>query len=150
MQDDPQSSSQTTHSVDALKKYLGSTYVLYMKTQNYHWHVKGMHFFTLHQLFQSQYEELAQAIDTIAERITILGQRAPSTLKEMLENSFLKEEDQELKEKQMLESLVNDHKKCLEFLQTKRPLDPVTEDLFIERMDVHGKSIWILSSHLEK
>ena len=45
---------------------LADTYALYLKTQNYHWHVKGTQFKSLHELFERQYMELAAAVDEIA------------------------------------------------------------------------------------
>ena len=61
---------------------LADTYALYLKTQNYHWHVKGTQFKSLHELFERQYMELAAAVDEIAERILIMGNKAPATFKE--------------------------------------------------------------------
>jgi len=55
----------------SLKTLLANTYALYLKTHNYHWNVKGPNFFSLHKLLEEQYEDLAEAVDDIAERITI-------------------------------------------------------------------------------
>ncbi len=60
-----------------LSALLGSSYLLYVKTHNYHWNVTGPMFTTLHTLFETQYTELAMAIDEIAERIRALGPYAP-------------------------------------------------------------------------
>jgi ABC-type Fe3+ transport system substrate-binding protein len=56
-----------------LSKLLADTYTLYLKTHNYHWNVTGPHFQTLHVMFEGQYNELALAVDQIAERIRSLG-----------------------------------------------------------------------------
>src|SRR3569832_2710770 len=58
---------------DELRHFLGDSYAVYLKTQNFHWNVKGPYFFTLHLLFEKHYEEMASAIDEIAERIAALG-----------------------------------------------------------------------------
>jgi starvation-inducible DNA-binding protein len=55
--------------VDELSKLLANSYTLYLKTQNYHWNVTGPMFTTLHTLFETQYTELAMAVDELAERI---------------------------------------------------------------------------------
>ena len=60
-----------------LSEVLADTYILYLKCQNFHWNVTGMHFHTFHEMFQQFYEELAEAVDGIAERIRALG--APSS-----------------------------------------------------------------------
>ena len=58
--------------IEALEKILADSYALYLKTQNYHWNVTGAEFTSLHLLFESQYTELAEAIDEIAEKIRAL------------------------------------------------------------------------------
>ena len=69
---------------DELSKVLADTYMLYLKTHNYHWNVTGAHFHSLHEQFEEQYTELADAIDEIAERIRALGHKAPGSFKEFL------------------------------------------------------------------
>ena len=58
---------------DELNHYLADSYCVYLKTQNFHWNVKGPHFYALHLLFEKHYEELANAADEIAERIASCG-----------------------------------------------------------------------------
>ncbi|WP_164662997.1 Dps family protein, partial [Pseudomonas viridiflava] len=55
--------------VDGLSHLLSDTYVLYLKTHNFHWNVTGPMFRPLHLLFEELYTELATAVDSIAERI---------------------------------------------------------------------------------
>ena len=57
---------------EGLKKVLADTYTLYLKTHNYHWNVRGPMFRSLHLMFEEQYNELAAAVDEIAERIRAL------------------------------------------------------------------------------
>src|SRR5438552_13180660 len=64
---------------DGLSRVLADTYTLYLKTHNFHWNVKGPMFQTLHLMFETQYNELALAVDLIAERIRALGFPAPGT-----------------------------------------------------------------------
>jgi starvation-inducible DNA-binding protein len=66
---------------DGLSRLLADSYTLYLKTHNYHWNVTGPMFNTLHLMFETQYTELAQAVDQIAERIRALGHRAPGSYK---------------------------------------------------------------------
>ena len=69
--------SETLHG--SLSRVLADTYALYLKTQNFHWHVTGADFKVLHDLFESQYHELAGAIDEIAESLVIMGKTAPAS-----------------------------------------------------------------------
>src|SRR3989338_6537847 len=77
----------------ALGLLLADTYALYLKTQNFHWNVKGARFPELHLMFETQYRELAEAVDRIAERIRALGYLAPATFSEFLKLTSLEEED---------------------------------------------------------
>src|SRR5471032_168412 len=78
--------------VDGLSRLLSDTYVLYLKTHNFHWNVTGPMFRTLHLMFEEQYTELQDAVDVIAERIRTLGMPAPATFADFLKLSSIKED----------------------------------------------------------
>ncbi len=77
---------------DGLSKLLADTYTLYLKTHNFHWNVEGPMFNTLHLMFETQYNELALAVDAIAERIRALGHPAPGSYAAYAKLSSIKEE----------------------------------------------------------
>ncbi|MCX7984868.1 MAG: DNA starvation/stationary phase protection protein [Bacteroidetes bacterium] len=77
--------------VSALNEFLADQHVVYIRARNYHWNVTGKHFFGLHAAFEKLYDELAEHIDEVAERIRVLGELAPGTMKEFLELASLKE-----------------------------------------------------------
>ena len=74
-----------------LSKVLADTYLLYLKTHNFHWNVEGPMFQTLHTMFMQQYTEAWNAIDLVAERIRSLGHYAPGTYKEYLKLGSIQE-----------------------------------------------------------
>jgi starvation-inducible DNA-binding protein len=78
--------------VEGLSRLLSDTYVLYLKTHNFHWNVTGPMFRTLHLMFEEQYNELALAVDLIAERIRALGFPAPGAYATYARLSSIKEE----------------------------------------------------------
>ena len=78
---------------DGLSRLLADTYTLYLKTHNFHWNVTGPMFQTLHLMFETQYNELALAVDLIAERIRALGYPAPGTYSEYSKLSSIKNGD---------------------------------------------------------
>jgi starvation-inducible DNA-binding protein len=78
--------------VRQLERVLATSYTLYLKTHNFHWNVTGPMFTTLHTLFETQYTELAAAVDEIAERIRALGAKAPGSYSDYLRLSVIKEE----------------------------------------------------------
>lgn len=138
----------------ALSRVLADSYVLYLKTHNYHWNVTGKLFHSLHEQFEEQYSELAEAVDVIAERIRTLGFRAPGTLREYQELTSLEEDYDQPGAVEMVRRLVIDNEKLLhtarEALKSaQRSEDEATVDLLTHRLSSHSKAAWILRSHLE-
>ncbi len=137
-----------------LKNLLADSYILMLKTQNYHWNVTGIHFHTLHEMFQAQYEDLFDAVDEVAERLRAIGVKAPGTFQEFQSLSTIDSEAVKADSNEMLVSLRNDHvtlsktaKKLIEVAQKGH--DDPTMDLAIKRLQTHEKHIWMLSSSLE-
>ena len=91
---------------DGLSRLLADTYTLYLKTHNYHWNVEGPMFQTLHTMFETQYTELALAVDLIAERIRALGHYAPGSYAQYAKLSSISEETGVPKAEDMIKNLV--------------------------------------------
>lgn len=140
---------------DGLSRVLADSYTLYLKTHNYHWNVTGPMFQTLHLLFETQYTELALAVDLIAERIRALGHPAPGTYMDYARLSSIKEKTGVPKATDMIRDLVVGQEAVV---RTARAVFPVVEkasdepsaDLLTQRMQVHEKNAWMLRSLLEK
>jgi starvation-inducible DNA-binding protein len=146
-----ESASQT--SVKKLSHLLADTYLLYLKTQNFHWNVEDARFAMLHAFFEDQYKELAEATDLIAERIRMLGHHAPSTLAEFAKSSGLSEGKTPKNGNGMLKALLEDHARVIIELKKdikalERSNDQGTVDMMIERLRAHEKMAWMLRSHL--
>lgn len=138
-----------------LAHFLSDTFILYVKTLNFHWNMVGPEFFMYHKLLEKQYEELAEANDELAERIRMLGRVAPGSLQEFLKLSCLKESPTDLSQEQMIHELVETHEAmvehCHEIIQfTDEKKDQGTSDLLIERIRSHAKQAWLLRSHFVK
>jgi starvation-inducible DNA-binding protein len=139
---------------ESLAKLLADTYVLYVKTQNFHWNVTGPRFPQLHTLFQQQYEELSAATDEIAERIRALGHPAPGTMAEFLKLSSVKELPSGLDAEAMVRALLADHETVIrEARAAQREIqeagDEESSDLVIGRLAAHGKTAWMLRVQVE-
>jgi starvation-inducible DNA-binding protein len=137
--------------VKSLEKALADTYILYTKTQNYHWNYSGSNFYSLHKLFESQYEELAEAIDEIAERLRALGATVAGTNSAFVKLSSLKEDTKALPSDKMVKQLLRDHREIILELRALSALaeksdDPATVDLMGRRLNAHEKSAWMLES----
>ncbi|MEX2351777.1 MAG: Dps family protein [Balneolaceae bacterium] len=137
-----------------LGRILADSYLIYLKTHNYHWNVTGQLFQPLHEQFEVQYTELAQAIDEIAERIRALGQRAPGSFREFSERTSIKEDTDQPDALEMVRRLAADHetllRTCREGLKAcQKADDEATIDLITHRLKVHSKTAWMLRSHLD-
>jgi len=137
-----------------LARLLADTYTLYLKTHNFHWNVTGPMFQTLHLMFETQYNELALAVDLIAERIRSLGFPAPGTYKEFAELSSIKEMQGVPAATEMIKLLVEGQEAVVRTARSVFPIvdkvnDEPTADLLTQRMQVHEKTAWMLRSLLE-
>jgi starvation-inducible DNA-binding protein len=139
---------------DGLSRLLADTYTLYLKTHNFHWNVTGPMFQTLHLMFETQYNELALAVDQIAERIRALGYPAPGTYTEYSKLSSIKETSGVPKAEDMIRLLVEGQEAVVRTARSIFPSvdevnDEPTADLLTQRMQVHEKTAWMLRSLLE-
>jgi len=138
-----------------LSRLLADTYVVYLKTHNFHWNVEGPMFQTLHQMFMEQYTETWNAIDLVAERIRSLGHYAPGTYREYLDLARVKETPGVPKAGQMVKLLIDGQESVVKTAREVLPLaekadDQPTLDLLTQRMQVHEKNAWMLRSLLKK
>jgi starvation-inducible DNA-binding protein len=140
---------------DGLSRLLADTYTLYLKTHNFHWNVTGPLFNTLHLMFEQQYNELALAVDSIAERIRALGVIAPGRYAQFRKLTSIKEELGHPSAESMIHQLAKDQETVA---RTAREVFPLTEkandqpsaDLLTERMQIHEKAAWMLRSMLKE
>ena len=140
---------------EGLSRLLADTYTLYLKTHNFHWNVTGPMFQTLHLMFETQYTELALAVDLIAERIRALGYPAPGTYSEYATLSSIEETSGVPKAEKMIELLVEGQEAVVRTARNMFPTvdevhDEPTADLLTQRMQLHEKNAWMLRSLLEK
>lgn len=141
--------------VEGLSRLLADTYTLYLKTHNYHWNVEGPMFQTLHTMFETQYNELALAVDLIAERIRALGHYAPGSYAQYAKLSSIKEETGVPAAQDMIKNLVKGNEAVTKtarqiFPVVEKASDEPTADLLTQRMQIHEKTAWMLRSLLEK
>jgi starvation-inducible DNA-binding protein len=148
------SDSDRQEIADGLSRLLADTYTLYLKTHNYHWNVTGPMFNTLHLMFEVQYNELALAVDLIAERIRALGHPAPGTYRQYAELSSIAEDTDSPTATEMIARLVEGQETVARTARTVFKVvdaagDEPSADLLTQRMQVHEKTAWMLRSMLE-
>jgi len=139
---------------EGLEHLLADSYVLYLKTHQFHWNVTGPMFQTLHLMFETQYTELALAVDQIAERIRALGFFAPGSLTRYHQLATIKEESGVPNAQEMIKQLVQGQEAVVRtarslFEAVDSAADESTADILTERLQVHEKNAWMLRSLLE-
>lgn len=147
------SSEARARVAERLDVLLADSYTLYLKTHNFHWNVTGPHFGSLHTLFETQYTELALAVDEIAERIRALGHPAPGSYAQFGTLTGIPEASGHLDAMGMVEQLAHDNETCATtavkaFEAADSVGDQPTADLAVARQQLHEKSAWMLRSFL--
>ena len=137
-----------------LAKLLADEYVLYTKTRNAHWNVTGADFHAMHLFFESQYKQLEDLIDSVAERIRKIGHYAPATLKLLLELTHLTEYSERTNDGQgYMRDLLSDHESIVEFLRgnitpfADKYKDFGSSDFITGVMEKHEEMAWMLRSY---
>ncbi len=142
-------------SISLLSTILSDEMTLYIKTRKFHWNVSGESFMELHKLFQSQYTELEETIDLVAERINKLGGKTIGTSKEFAKLTRLKESPGKYPpQKEMMKELLSDHESVIKELRkdieecTDKNKDAGTTDFLTGIMEQHETTAWILRRYL--
>lgn len=137
--------------VKALEAFLANTYVLALKTQNFHWNVEGPHFHDLHILFETQYDELIAAVDELAERIRALKAPAPGSFAAFSVLAAIPEAKGGESADEMVRQLAEGHEEASRSARTVIDAasdDPVTADMATTRAAAHDKTAWMLRATL--
>ena len=139
--------------IQSVNKQVATWTVFYTKLHNYHWNVKGPHFFTLHEKFEELYNEAATVIDEFAERILALEGKPVGTLKECLELSFIEEATNQENEEEMVRSLAGDLAKFVDELQASMEVaekadDEGTADMLLGVKQSMKKHLWMFKAYL--
>jgi starvation-inducible DNA-binding protein len=152
-----ESNNPKIESTEQMKQILADQFILYVKARNYHWNVTGPHFYYLHALFENIYDELADDIDKVAERIRSLGTKTPGTMKEFWELTSLEEKPGNYPEfSVMVQEIANDFETIIEKLKSSANKmqssldDEVSAGMLYGLMEKYQKTVWMLKSFLEK
>ena len=135
---------------------LSDTVLLYMKARKFHWNVSGNSFMELHKLFEKHYEELDEAMDEIAERISKLGFIVPATLSEFLKLSSIKESPGKNPDQAgMIKELLKDHESVIISLRKgiddceDKFKDKGTADFLTGLIQDHETLAWTLRRYIK-
>jgi starvation-inducible DNA-binding protein len=139
---------------NGLSRFLADTYALYLKTQDFHWNITGAEFYSLHLLLEKHYEDMAAAIDEIAERIRALGFYVDASFTSLNQQASIKGENRVLAARDMLAGLIQGHQTLIVHVRNVAALadkegDFATVDLIGRRLGAHEKMAWMLQSQLK-
>ena len=138
--------------VEILNNTLANEAVLTVKTRSAHWNVSGPGFFELHILFDSQYKQLNDISDELAERARMLGGIAIGSLQEFIRQARMAEQPGVVPD---ILHLLADHEASVRFLRedakkcTDEYEDEGTFELLVSVMCLHEKMAWMLRSYIE-
>ncbi len=141
---------------EQLAKLLADEFILYTKSRNAHWNVEGPDFHAMHLFFESQYEQLDDIMDSVAERIRKISHYAPATLKQFLDLTHLTEySEAENDSEGYIKELLADHESIIEFIRGN--IDPIAEtykdfgtsDFITGLIEIHEGMAWMLRAHLK-
>lgn len=150
----PQATMNKTNALAAvLNRQVANCTVLYMKLHNYHWYVKGQHFFTLHAKFEELYEEITEHLDALAERLLTIGGSPVADLKGCLQQASVQEASGNETPEEMVRTLVNDFNTVITELgqgmkEADQQGDDATSDLLLDIRSSLEKHNWMLRSFI--
>lgn len=143
-------------SSEILNNRLADTFTFYAKLRKFHWNVTGLHFHSLHALFEMQYHVLETTMDDIAERVRSLGCMAIGTLDEFKQRTSIEERPGVIpNDIGMLREALEDHEAIIR--QLREDIDTTadelhdmgTSDFLTALMEGHEKMAWMIRAHLE-
>lgn len=138
-----------------LNKLLANEFLLNTKTRNSHWNIEGDNFFELHKLFESQYGELDEIIDSVAERVRYIGHYAEGRLVDFLKLTDLLENEYSDDQKILIKNLVDDHETIIRQLRrlvdefANKYSDAGSSDFVTGLLSNHEKMAWMLRSYIK-
>jgi len=138
--------------IDILNHCLADEAVLSQKTRSAHWNVGGAGFFELYILFETQYKQLNEITDQVAERVRMLGGLADASFKEFLRNSRIDEQPTDVPD---ILHLLADHETIIRFLRedirqcAEEYEDEGTIELLVSVLSLHEKMAWMLRAYIE-
>lgn len=143
-----------TQMVSEINALLADHFALYVKTKNFHWHVKGPRFRDLHLLFDEQAIEIQGQIDAIGERARKLGGDTITSVGMIAELTQVKDQNSStLSAEEMISELRDDNAKMVARLKSMKETaekagDNATDGLLDDWTDMAEERVWFLTSLL--
>ena len=140
---------------EKLNVYLANQQVMYIKLHNLHWYVKGRSFFALHAKLEELYNQTAEILDDVAERLLAIGGKPVASAKKALALTVVKElEDTDISSEDAVKALISDveywimdSRDIVKLAEEEN--DVVTADQFTGYLGEYQKLLWMLKAFLD-
>lgn len=138
--------------VSSLQQLLADFQIYYTNLRGFHWNIKGHDFFVLHSQFEKMYDDAAEKVDEIAERILMLGGTPANKFSEYLKVANIKEVDKVSNGDEALKNILETYS---HFIGEERKLlsiasqagDEVTVALMSDYLKEQEKMVWMLTAY---
>ena len=141
--------------VASLQQLLADFQVYYTNLRGFHWNIKGHGFFVLHSKFEELYNDAAEKVDELAERVLMLGGTPANKFSEYLKVAKLKEVDGVSNADEALNNiletysyLIAEERKLLSLASEVN--DEVTVALMSDYLKEQEKMVWMLVAYNSK
>jgi starvation-inducible DNA-binding protein len=137
-----------------LRTLLADVFALYLKTKNFHWHMRGSHFRDYHLLLDEQAAQIFEMTDIIAERTRTLGGTTLHSIGEIARYQRIDDNDEmSVPPAAMLKELLDDNRSLTSALRSAHELcagenDFATTSLTENWIDETERRSWFLSEIL--
>ena len=141
--------------VEKLNYYLANLNLLFRNLQTYHWYIKGIDFFVIHEKLEEFYNDVSLQIDDVAERILAINGKPLASMTDYLKNSSLTEaEAKEIPAKKSLEAVKSDFEKMLGIVkeikvQAEKESDYGTSAQMDDYIRDYEKKLWMIRAYLK-
>jgi len=133
-----------------LTEILATTFALYVKTKNFHWHVSGPHFRDYHLLLDEQGEQIFDSTDDLAERARKIGGTTLRSIGQIAKLQGIEDNDESyVAPGDMLRELMADNKAVVKAMRACHELcdehdDVATASLLENFIDQAERRLWFL------
>lgn len=141
--------------VASLQQLLADFQVYYTNLRGFHWNIKGHGFFVLHSKFEELYNDAAEKVDELAERVLMLGGTPANKFSEYLKVAKVKEVDGVSNADEALNNiletysyLIAEERKLLSLASEVN--DEVTVTLMSDYLKEQEKMVWMLVAYNSK
>jgi starvation-inducible DNA-binding protein len=138
-----------------LKELYADTFLLMVKTLDYHWNIKGNLLFQMRNLTFDQYQELFSTLSELAKRMKILGFESPTSLYQVMNNTSLVEKNSKASPIALIADLISDNENISKQIREKLTVvhgarDETTLNILRKRLEIHEDNAWELRCLIEK